>query len=134
MSTSQRNSHPEDGSWLAFPDPRKGEYLTAPLGPGVYVLRRMADHACLYVGEGASVAQRMCSLLPKPHGHGTRNNSALRNHVLEHLVDIEYRTVACESKERARTMERELIEQLRPRFNLPNALQADESTDEGLTE
>jgi hypothetical protein len=50
----------------------------------------------------------MCSLLPKPLGTGTRNNESKRNYLLKHLSDIEYRTCACETREEAAEIEREI--------------------------
>ena len=59
-------------------------------------------------GTGSHVAQRMSSLLPEPHGCGTRNNDAKRQFVLEHLGAIEYRTLPCASVACAKECEREL--------------------------
>lgn len=81
--------------WLPFPDPRLGGYLVAPFGPGVYELRRRSSGKPILFGQGRCVAYRMSSLLPEPLGQGTRNNAAKRLYVLEHLDDIEYRTMAC---------------------------------------
>lgn len=51
---------------------------------------------------------RMTSLLPKPWGSGTRNNSDKREYVQENIDDIEYRTMACDSREQAAAVEREI--------------------------
>lgn len=80
--------------WKSFPDPRKGEYLTAPLGSGVYQLRNKKNDKYVLFGTGTHLAYRMTSLLPKPFGAGTRNNKDKRNYVLNHIQDIEYRTIS----------------------------------------
>lgn len=80
--------------WLPFPDPRKGGFLSAPFGPGVYELRHRYSRKLILVGRGKNCALRMTSLLPPPLGGGTRNNDAKRAYVKEHLPQIEYRTVA----------------------------------------
>jgi len=79
----------------------------APIGPGVYELRRSDDKAFVLVGCGKCVAARMSSLLPAPLGQGKRNNSGKRDYVLEHLPALEYRCCACKTKEEAKRVERE---------------------------
>lgn len=93
--------------WKPFPDPRKGEYLSAPFGPGVYELRRRST--MIRCGKGANCAERMSSLLPKPFGCGTRDNSDLRLYLLQNLAELEYRCLACESKGAAAAIERKLL-------------------------
>jgi len=93
--------------WLPFPDPRKREMLTAPFGPGCYELRHGSQ--MILFGMGSHVAQRMTSLLPAPFGHGTRNNSRKRGYIFDHLSNIEYRTLACSTREEAQECERHLI-------------------------
>lgn len=94
--------------WRPFPDPGSGGYLTAPFGPGVYELRnRIADELVLY-GRGKNVAYRMSSLLPSPHGAGTRKNRDKREYVLTNLADIDYRTKACADETHALAEERKL--------------------------
>ncbi len=92
--------------WLPFPDPRKGDYLTAPLGPGVYQVRHHGRADMVLFGMSAHCASRMSSLLPKPFGTGTRNNSAKRDYVLGHLKELEYRCRACKSRPDAAIAER----------------------------
>ena|ERR1700676_2563883 len=52
--------------WRRFADPRRLELLTAPFGPGCYVLRD-GEQLVLY-GMGGHLTQRMVSLLPSPFG------------------------------------------------------------------
>jgi hypothetical protein len=93
--------------WGPFPDPRKGEILTAPFGAGCYELRHRDSRLVLF-GTGGHVAYRMTSLLPKPYGTGHRSNAAKKAYVLEHLADIEYRTSASATVQEAKICEREL--------------------------
>jgi len=81
-------------NWKSFPDPRKGDYLIAPLGSGVYQLRNRKNNKYVLFGRGDFLAYRMTSLLPEPFGRGTRNNKSKRVYVLNNLQDIEYRTIS----------------------------------------
>jgi len=96
--------------WRPFPDPRQGGYLVAPLGPGLYELRRIASKKLVLLGCGGCCAFRMSSLLPAPIGAGTRNNAKKRSYVLEYLADIEYRTMPCDTSDDARRCEREFLD------------------------
>ncbi|MBQ3259775.1 MAG: hypothetical protein IJA66_01650 [Alistipes sp.] len=80
--------------WRDFPDPRKLEYLYAPIGFGVYRLRNKETKEYILFGKSKHVARRMSSLLPAPLGSGTRTNEAKRKYVLENLSAIEYQTLA----------------------------------------
>jgi len=71
--------------WKSFPDPRKGEYLIAPFGSGVYQLRNTKVDKYVLFGRSDNVAYRMSSLLPKPFGKGTRKNEDKREYVLNNL-------------------------------------------------
>ena len=81
-------------NWKSFPDPRKGDYLIAPLGSGVYQLRNRKNNKYVLFGRSNFLAYRMTSLLPKPFGEGTRNNKNKQIYVLNNLQDIEYRTIS----------------------------------------
>lgn len=91
--------------WRPFPDPRKQGILVAPFGPGVYVLRHRSSAQGVLFGQGGRVAARMMSLLPAPLGCGNRDNAEKRRYVLEHLADIEYRTLACPDHQAAKAAE-----------------------------
>ena len=95
--------------WLAFPDPRHGEYLLAPIGHGVYELRNRATGEMVLFGKSKNVAYRMSSLLPPKHGSGGRSNTDKQEYVLNNLPEIEYRTRACKSSEEAGCEEKELL-------------------------
>ena len=92
-------------NWRLFPDPRKGEYLWAPFGPGCYDLRERDTGRLVLFGSGGNVCERMASLLPAPFGTGTRKNAAKREYVLRNLGRIEYRTLACADRKAAKQAE-----------------------------
>lgn len=94
--------------WRPYPDPRNGGILHAPIGPGVYDLRRISTKEPVLFGIGARCAHRMTSLLPAPFGCGTRNNQDKRKYLLRHLHDIEYRTLPCQTRTQAADIERRL--------------------------
>lgn len=99
--------------WKRFPNPEKKEYLYAPFGYGVYQMRNRRTQKYVLFGTGSNLAFRMSSLLPKPYGQGTRNNSRKREYVWEHIDDIEYRTIAFTSKEKACSFEKFVKEEER---------------------
>ena len=103
--------------WLCFPDPRKKEYLSAPFGSGIYELRDVSTGELILFGKSVHVANRMCSLLPKPYGCGTRKNSQKQEYVMQNLHNIEYRTLACETDEEAVREERKLKSTFKYRFS-----------------
>lgn len=104
--------------WRPFPDPRIGGLLQAPFGPGVYELRRSKPEIeMVLAGIGGQVAARMSSLLPSPYGCGTRNAGDKRDYVLDHIGEIEYRTLACTSREEAAAIERQMLAAQGYRFN-----------------
>jgi hypothetical protein len=105
--TLVRMSQTEWSSWRPFPDPRKSESLTAPIGAGCYELRHRDGRFILF-GTSKNVVYRMTSLLPKPWGAGGRSNADKRAYVFKHLADIEYRTSAFTTSQEAIVCEREL--------------------------
>jgi len=94
--------------WMPFPDPRKNGYLYAPFGAGVYELRRRSTGGKVLFGKGGNLAFRMSSLLPKPYGCGTRENSKKQKYVFKYIGDVEYRTLSCGLKEEADAAEKKL--------------------------
>ena len=96
----------EWSEWKSYPDPRKGEVLVAPLGPGVYQVRNRVTRQKVLFGIGGKCAKRMRSLLPAPLGSGTRNNAAKREYMLRNLADLDYRCLTCETREEAAEVER----------------------------
>jgi len=104
--TRNGNRGPTWSRWTSFPDPRESQYLRAPIGSGVYEIRRRDTREFVLVGAGKCVAVRMGSLLPPPLGQGTRNNTEKRRYLLKHLGEIQYRCYPCKTREQAATMER----------------------------
>ena len=100
-------------AWRPFPDPTKGEFITAPFGPGCYELRLNSGELVLF-GSGGHVAHRMCSL--HPLGAGTRNNLEKRAYVGEHLAQIEYRVIPLRSRDDAKDFERRELRSQRDRY------------------
>lgn len=103
--------------WMKFPDPRKGEYLYAPYGCGVYQLRNFETREKILFGRGKHLAQRISSLLPSPYGCGTRKNSKKRLYVFEKLNKIEYRTISFTNENEAKAFERVLKQSKKHIFN-----------------
>jgi hypothetical protein len=99
--------------WRRFPNPRRGEYLIAPFGPGLYDVRLDDELVCF--GISRNVAHRMSSLLPAPVGCGTRMNEEKRRYIQKHLGRIEYRTKPCITRHEAAALER-LLPKHRYRF------------------
>ena len=95
--------------WAPFPDPRRGDFVCAPIGHGVYELRDRKEDKFVLVGIGKNCASRLCSLLPAPLGQGTRRNSKKRRYVLKHVRNIEYRTYPCSSDSQARLIEKQRL-------------------------
>lgn len=93
----------EWSEWKPFPNPNKKGYLCAPFGCGVYQLRNAKTGEYVLFGRSKHVAYRMSSLLPS--GGGGRKNEDKREYVAKHLKDIQYRTIALNSEEEARSFE-----------------------------
>jgi len=98
----------EWSEWHKLPDPRQCGILVAPIGAGCYELRRTDTGKFVLFGMSGQVALRMTSLLPRPYGRGTRNNQQKRKYVLTHIGKIEYRTLACPTRQQAQECERQL--------------------------
>ena len=90
--------------WRQFPDPRKLEALVAPIGPGCFELRQREQKVLF--GWGNRVAERMATLLRRPLGAGA--GSEKRAYVSEYLGSIEYRVIACATRDDAKKLEEEL--------------------------
>jgi len=77
-------------AWKAFPDPRQGGQLEAPIGPGLYEVRDTADNAMIAFGPSASVARDLSKLMP---GAPRRFLSSLFGHAQPVVLEqLEYRT------------------------------------------
>jgi hypothetical protein len=51
-------------AWKAFPDPRQGGQLEAPIGPGLYEVRDTADNGLVAFGPSSSVARDLAKMMP----------------------------------------------------------------------
>ena len=92
--------------WRQFPDPRKLDSLTAPIGPGCFELRQREQKVLF--GWGNRVAERMTTLLQRPLGAGAGHSNKKRAYVSEYLGSIEYRVIACGTPDDAKKLEEEL--------------------------
>lgn len=82
-------------SWKKFPEPKLGEHLDAPLGPGVYELRNAMSGEMLAFGHSPNVASTLTKQLTPSFWQRMRGTAPdLRN--------IEYRTMAASSPQSAR--------------------------------
>jgi hypothetical protein len=52
--------------WKQFPDPQRGGVIEAPIGPGVYEVRRIANGEPVAFGYSKKVAQDLLRLRPAP--------------------------------------------------------------------
>jgi hypothetical protein len=71
--------------WKPFPDPTKGGFIVAPVGPGCYELRLKSGQLVLY-GKGGWLAFRMTSL--HPGGAGSRRDFKKRAFVGKYLAQM----------------------------------------------
>jgi hypothetical protein len=86
-----------------------------PAGREAFLSERIsAAHAVLIArlhtripDASGHVAFRMTSLLPEPLRQGGRDNDKKRTYVLQHIENIEYRTIACITREEAKGREKE---------------------------
>ena len=89
-------------NWKAFPDPRTGGQLEAPIGPGVYEVRDTSNGAMVAFGHSSSVAHDLAKLLPNP-APGLLG-LLMRSRPSEYRrEDLEYRTWAAATPAEARS-------------------------------
>jgi len=82
-------------AWKKFPEPRRGEHLDAPVGPGVYELRRASTGEMLGFGHSANVAATLTRRM-QPSWWRRLVGAA------PDVRDVEYRTMAASSASAAR--------------------------------
>jgi hypothetical protein len=86
-------------NWKRFPDPPRHRSIDAPVGPGVYEVRRMSNGELAAFGPAANVAQALAGLrLPG------RSGWLPLVRVREPTDDFEYRTWATATKADAKTV------------------------------
>jgi hypothetical protein len=83
-------------SWKKFPEAKRGEHLDAPLGPGIYELRRATSGEMLGFGHTPNVAVTLSRHMTPSLWERMRGKMTLD------LRDIEYRTMAATSRQSAR--------------------------------
>jgi len=103
--------------WIFFPRPEEVRQIGAPESFGVYQLRNKRTGEYVLFGIGNNLNERMKSLMPKPYGKGTRNNSAKREYVLANHKDLEYRILITKNREEAEQRENKLKKKKNHLFN-----------------
>lgn len=94
------------GPWVPVPPPDRFKHdVAGPVGPGVYQLRNRETKELILFGISGNLSDRLRSLMPKPHGTGTRNNAEKRAFVLAHHAVIDYRLRLTETREQAKAIE-----------------------------
>jgi hypothetical protein len=83
-------------SWKKFPEPQRGEHLDAPLGPGIFEVRRATSGEVLAFGHSPNVAVTLARQMAPSFWERWRGKMSLD------LRDIEYRTMAATTPRSAR--------------------------------
>jgi hypothetical protein len=94
-------------SWKRFPDSQRGELMQAPVGPGVYEVRRISNGEVVAFGPSASVARDLAAFRPAasrlPWARPFEREEAAAR-----ASEFEYRTCSALSKHEAKEMARHL--------------------------
>src|SRR3954469_24799614 len=77
--------------WKSFPDDYYGEYIQAPMGPGLYEVCRSSNREQIFFGCTRNVAESLCDLL-RPRG--LRKWLSFRHGPSYDVGELEYRTWA----------------------------------------
>lgn len=99
-------------SWKRFPDGARGESIEAPIGPGVYEVRRADNGALVAFGHSGNVANTISELKVENRRSGWISMLRRRLGNLPPVPpdnNLEYRTVAAASRAEAKTAARRLI-------------------------
>jgi hypothetical protein len=86
-------------NWKRFPDPQRGGLIEAPIGPGVYEVRRMSDGELVAFGSATNVAQALAGL--QPHG---ASKWWLSSRTPKRVDEFEYRIWSTVTKMEAKTV------------------------------
>ena len=87
-------------TWKRFPNPERGGYVEAPIGPGLYEVRRISNGTLFDFNASGDVALALSTLIAKRSGFRAllgRGTPPLP------LDDLEYRTCPSETLDLART-------------------------------
>lgn len=87
-------------SWKRFPNADRGEHIEAPIGPGVYEVRRMHSGELVAFGHAASVAQALANLPARSRG---RSWGALFWRGAAPAEELEYRVCGVDTKAAAKS-------------------------------
>lgn len=93
-------------SWAAFkqfPNRQFGEYVEAPIGPGVYEVRHVLTGELVAFGHAANVAQALASLSPDPSLMSWLTG-LIRGDIRYAINELEYRTCAAKTLNEAKTI------------------------------
>ena len=94
--------------WRHFPDSLRGDLIQAPIGPGVYEVRRISNGEVAAFFPSANVARDLSAFRPQasrlPWARPfERDTSAARP------IEFEYRTCAAATVQEAKDMARHLL-------------------------
>jgi len=99
-------------SWVAFkrfPDRHFGEYVEAPIGPGVYEVRHVLTGELVAFDHAANVARALASLSPRPSLMSWLTDF-IRNDIRYATNELEYRTCAATTLDEAKMITNHLTE------------------------
>ena len=94
-------------NWKPFPDPRSGASIEAPIGPGVFEVRRISSGDVVAFDHAANVARALASIAAA--GPRTRLFARQRTDA----GDLEYRTRAAATRVDAKSIAARLNNQRR---------------------
>ena len=78
-------------NWKPFPDPKNGVSIEAPVGPGVFEVRRISSGDVVFFDHAANVASALASIAtPSPRARLFKRRRP-------DAADLEYRTRAAAS-------------------------------------
>ncbi|MSO66414.1 MAG: hypothetical protein EXR03_07450 [Pseudolabrys sp.] len=89
-------------SWKRFPDAQIGDYVEAPIGPGVYEVRHTMTGRVVAFGHAGNVANAISDLKVNG-GAGPLARLFGRQPLVSRVSDLEYRTCAATSRAEAKT-------------------------------
>jgi hypothetical protein len=94
--------------WKAFPDAQRGGVIEAPVGPGVYEVRKIANGEMIAFGYSGKVAYELSRMRPSPAAPSWMRQ-LMRNAMQHSPSDLEYRTCPAATKDGAKAMARGLL-------------------------
>ena len=95
-------------SWKRFPNAERGEHVEAPIGPGIYEVRKISNGDLVAFDASANVAHALSALIGKSSSFSwSRLFGGGRNAWKD--TDLEYRTCAASSVNEARVMAQTLL-------------------------